>query len=414
MNLIEERLSNGIRVVAEHIPTVQSVTVSLWMRCGSRDELPHQHGIAHFLEHMLFKGTPTRNATQIAQEIEGRGGVLNASTGKELTFYYARMLSEHLPIAIAVLSDMFLNPLLDPEDIEREKGVILEEMRMIEDTPDEILHDLIAEYHWQGHPLGRRIIGTPETVSAFTREHLTEFIQTHYRPERTVVSVVGNFETDTLMNELERTLGAWNPSSNTPAPVSDSTPPHKSNPTAEPIVVPREVEQVHFAIAYDGVSFHDERRYAQAVLNSLLGGSMFSRLWQEVREKRGLAYEIGSYASPASDGGMFVIYGGTSEQGYAAVLSLVQTEINRLIEEAPPEEEVTSARNQLKGHRVLALESTQARAELIGSEMLMRGRVVPPEEVIANIDAVTPETIHRLAQELFQQSPTQVAIVPEG
>ncbi len=414
MNLRQERLSNGIRVVSEQIPTVQSVTVSLWIRCGSRDELPYQHGIAHFLEHMLFKGTPTRNATQIAQEIEGRGGVLNASTGKELTFYYARMLSEHLPVAISVLSDMFLNALLGPDDIEREKGVILEEMRLIEDTPDEILHDLITETHWHGHPLGRRIIGTPETVGAFTREHLTEFIQTHYRPERVVVAVVGNFETETLMNELERTLGAWNPSANTPQPPSDPAPPHKSNPNTEPILVPREVEQVHFAIAYDGVSFHDERRYAQAVLNSMLGGSMFSRLWQEIREKRGLAYEIGSYASPASDGGLFVIYGGTSEQAYPVVQELVQAEIQRLLHEAPPEEEVASARNQLKGHRVLALESTQARAELIGSEMLMRGRIVPPEEVIANIDAVTPESIHQLAQELFQQAPTQVAIVPEA
>ncbi|MFQ3610073.1 MAG: pitrilysin family protein [Fimbriimonadales bacterium] len=413
MNLNEARLSNGIRVVAEYIPTVQSVTVSLWSRCGSRDELPHQHGIAHFLEHMLFKGTPTRNATQIAQEIEGRGGVLNASTGKELTFYYARMLSEHLPVAIQVLSDMFLNPLLDPEDIEREKGVILEEMRMIEDTPDEILHDLVAEMHWYGHPLGRRIIGTAETVSAFTRELLVEFIRTHYRPERIVVAVVGNFETEPLMEALERTLGVWNPAPSQPLPVSDPTPPHKTTPTDEPILVPREVEQVHFAIAYDGVSFHDERRYAQAVLNSLLGGSMFSRLWQEIREKRGLAYEVGSYASPASDGGMFVIYGGTSQQAYPLVQELVQTEIERLLSEAPPEEEVASARNQLKGHRVLALESTQTRAELIGSEVLMRGRVVPPEEVIAKIDAVTPDDIHHLANDLFRNAPTQVAIVPE-
>ncbi|MFN7162844.1 MAG: M16 family metallopeptidase [Fimbriimonadales bacterium] len=177
MNLHQTTLSNGVRIVAEAIPTVQSLTVSLWIRAGSRDELPHQHGIAHFLEHMLFKGTQTRTAAQIAQAIEGRGGVLNASTGKELTFYYARMLAEHMPIAVEVLSDLFLNARLDPDDIELEKGVVLEEMRMIEDTPDEILHDRVSEVHWSDHPLARRIIGTPDTVSAFTREMIREFTQ---------------------------------------------------------------------------------------------------------------------------------------------------------------------------------------------------------------------------------------------
>ena len=287
MNLQEARLSNGLRIVGEVLPTVQSVTFSIWSAVGSRQEAPHQHGMAHFLEHMLFKGTPTRDATEIARAIEGRGGVLNASTGKELTFYYARMLSEHLPIAVEVLSDMFLNARLDPEDIEREKGVILEEMKMIEDDPAEYLHDLLQETHWQGHPLGRRIIGTPETVSAFTREMLREFIQTHYHPQNTVIACVGNFEFDALVSEVERWLGTWHP--NSEPPCQQATPPMHPNGNMEPILVPREVEQVHFAIGVDGVSFRDERRYALAVLNTLLGGSMFSRLWQEVREKRGLA-----------------------------------------------------------------------------------------------------------------------------
>ncbi|MCS7208423.1 MAG: insulinase family protein, partial [Fimbriimonadales bacterium] len=286
MNLHQTTLSNGIRVAAEAIPTVQSLTVSLWIRAGSRDELPHQHGIAHFLEHMLFKGTHTRSAAQIAQEIEGRGGVLNASTGKELTFYYARMLAEHMPIAVEVLSDLFLNARLDPSDIELEKGVILEEMRMIEDTPDEILHDRVFEVHWGDHPLARRIIGKPDTVSAFTREMLCEFIQRHYRPERVVVAAAGNLDPDALFKEVDRWLGRWNP-----AP-SDASAGVQPAPTRAPNTPPRhietrDVEQTHFALAMDGVSFFDERRYAQAVLNTLLGGSMFSRLWLEVREKRG-------------------------------------------------------------------------------------------------------------------------------
>jgi predicted Zn-dependent peptidase len=251
------------------------------------------------------------------------------------------MLSEHLPIAVEVLSDMFLNARLDPEDIEREKGVILEEMKMIEDDPAEYLHDLLQETHWQGHPLGRRIIGTPETVSAFTREMLREFIQTHYHPQNTVIACVGNFEFDALVSEVERWLGTWHP--NSEPPCQQATPPMHPNGNMEPILVPREVEQVHFAIGVDGVSFRDERRYALAVLNTLLGGSMFSRLWQEVREKRGLAYEIGSYAMPMSDGGMFVIYGGTAESAFEEVLKLVNAELERLMAEPPDEQEVESA-----------------------------------------------------------------------
>ncbi|MFN4032148.1 MAG: M16 family metallopeptidase [Fimbriimonadales bacterium] len=414
MNLHQTTLSNGVRIVAEAIPTVQSLTVSLWIRAGSRDELPHQHGIAHFLEHMLFKGTHTRTAAQIAQAIEGRGGVLNASTGKELTFYYARMLAEHMPIAVEVLSDLFLNARLDPDDIELEKGVVLEEMRMIEDTPDEILHDRVSEVHWGDHPLARRIIGTPDTVSVFTREMIREFIQTHYRPERVVVAAAGNLDPDALFAEVDRWLGRWTPEpthSEIPAPPAPTRRPHAPARHLET----RDVEQTHFAVVMDGVSFFDERRYAQAVLNTLLGGSMFSRLWQEVREKRGLAYEIGSYAAPMSDGGLFVIYSGVAPSAFEQAVQVIEGALEQLLTEPPSDEEVASARNLLKGNRVLALESTQARAELIGSETLMRGAVTPMEEIIAAIDAVTPQSIHTLAQQLLPpQRRTLVAITPEG
>ncbi|MCS6923736.1 MAG: insulinase family protein [Fimbriimonadales bacterium] len=413
MNLHQATLSNGIRVVAEAIPTVQSLTVSIWIRAGSRNELPHQHGIAHFLEHMLFKGTHTRTATQIAQEIEGRGGVLNASTGKELTFYYARVLAEHMPIAVEVLSDLFLNARLDPNDIELEKGVILEEMRMIEDTPDEILHDRVAEVYWGDHPLARRIIGTPDTVSAFTREMIVEFIQTHYRPERVVVAAAGNLDPEALFKEVERWLGHWHPTPCNPDLPAQPAPTRAPNAPSRHIET-RDVEQTHFALVMDGVSFFDERRYAQAVLNTLLGGSMFSRLWQEVREKRGLAYEIGSYAMPMSDGGLFVIYSGVAPSAFEQAVQVIETELNKLLAEPPDEAEVVSARNLLKGNRVLALESTQARAELIGSETLMRGYVIPMEEIIAQIDAVTPQSLHALAQQLLMpERRTLVAITPQ-
>jgi predicted Zn-dependent peptidase len=412
MELHQTALSNGIRVVVEPIPTVQSLTVSLWIRAGSRDELPHQHGIAHFLEHMLFKGTHTRSATQIAQEIEGRGGILNASTGKELTFYYARVLAEHMPIAVEVLSDLFLNARLDPQDIELEKGVVLEEMRMIEDTPDEILHDRATEVHWGSHPLARRIIGTPDTVSAFTREGILEFIRAHYRPERVVVAAAGNLDPDALFREVDRWLGGWRPDTDS-APPSVQPPPTRDANAPARYLEPREIEQTHFALVMDGVSFFDERRYAQAVLNTLLGGSMFSRLWQEVREKRGLAYEIGSYALPMSDGGLFVIYGGVAPSAFEQAVQVIEAELEKLLAAPPDAAEVESARNLLKGNRVLALESTQNRAELIGSETLMRGAVTPMEEIIAQIDAVTPERLHALAQQLFvPERRTLVALTP--
>lgn len=412
MNLHQTTLSNGVRVVAESIPTVQSLTVSLWIRAGSRDELPHQHGIAHFLEHMLFKGTQARSAVQIAQEIEGRGGILNASTGKELTFYYARMLSEHMPIAVEVLSDLFLNARLDPQDIELEKGVVLEEMRMIEDTPDEILHDRAAEVHWGEHPLARRIIGVPETVRAFTREALLEFTQAHYRPERVVVAAAGNLDPNALFREVDRWLGNWRPESDAPPPAVQP-PPTRSQDAPPRVLETRDVEQTHFALVMDGVSFFDERRYAQAVLNTLLGGSMFSRLWQEVREKRGLAYEIGSYALPMSDGGLFVIYGGVAPNAFEQAVGVIEAELEKLLAAPPDEDEVVSARNLLKGNRVLALESTQNRTELIGSETLMRGSVTPMEEIIAQIDAVTPEQLHLLTQQLFTpERRTLVALIP--
>ncbi len=417
MNLVQTTLPNGVRIVMEPVPTVQSVALCFWVKSGSRYEQPHQHGMAHFLEHMLFKGTSNRTAVQIAQEIEGRGGVLNASTGKELTCYYARVLSEHLPIAVEVLSDLLLNPKLDSEELEREKGVVLEEMRMIEDTPDELLHDLFAEVHWGNHPLGRRIIGSPGTVSAFTREGLLEFVTAYYRPENLVVSAAGNLEPEALVRELERWLGAWrSPVSDTRASAAhkgNNAPPRKRLPKSHQQLFPREVEQVHFCIGVDGVSFMDERRYALAVLNSLLGGSMFSRLWQEIRERRGLAYDIGSYPMPMSDGGLFVIYGGTAPEHFEEVVSLVHAELDRLRCEPPGEQETRSARNQLKGTRLLALEAMQTRAELIGSEVLMRGAVVPMEEVIARIEAVEPDHLHTLADELFEPDRrTLVAITP--
>jgi predicted Zn-dependent peptidase len=249
-------------------------------------------------------------------------------------------------------------------------------------------------------------------VSAFTREAILEFTRAHYRPERVVVAAAGNLDPDALFREVDRWLGGWRPDTDS-APPSVQPPPTRDANAPARYLEPREIEQTHFALVMDGVSFFDERRYAQAVLNTLLGGSMFSRLWQEVREKRGLAYEIGSYALPMSDGGLFVIYGGVAPSAFEQAVQVIEAELEKLLAVPPDEAEVESARNLLKGSRVLALESTQNRAELIGSETLMRGAVTPMEEIIAQIDAVTPERLHALAQQLFApERRTLVALTP--
>lgn len=409
-NIHQVQLENGLRVVMEPVPTVQSVAVGIWVASGSRYETQVQRGMAHFLEHMLFKGTPTRSATQIAEEIEGRGGMLNAGTGKEVTCYYARVLAEHTPIALDVLFDIFLNSVFDPFELEREKGVVLEEMKMYEDSPGDIIHDLFSEAHWQDHPLGRRVIGVPETVSAFTRDMLVEFVQTHYVPDRVVVAAAGNLDPDAFLQEVETRIGKWQPqirhAAGTPANVSGQA-------NAAP-VYERDVEQVHFCIGTDALSQYDERRYALFVMNSLLGGSMFSRLWQEVREKRGLAYDIGSYPSLFTDRGTFVVYGGTAEEVFEEVQSVVHQEFERLKAEPISKRELDSARNQLKGTRLLALESMQARMERLGAETLVYNKITPVEELLRNIEAVQATDIQLLANDLLQpERLTLTAIVPE-
>ncbi|MCW5935408.1 MAG: insulinase family protein [Fimbriimonadia bacterium] len=404
-------LNNGLRVLMEPVSTVQSVSIGFWVNSGNRYETPEQRGIAHCLEHMLFKGTPTRTPSQIAEEIEGRGGGLNAGTGRESTCYLARVLSEHTSVALDVLTDIFLNSLLDPEELEREKGVILEEMKMYEDSPGDIVHDLFGETHWQDHPLGQRIIGVPETLMAFTREMLVDFIRTHYTPDRVVIAAAGNLDPEAFAKEVEVRLGGWNPVNPGygPAalPVSDSGSKGEK-------LFPRDIEQTHFCYGGDGLSLHDERRYALALLNSLLGGSMFSRLWQEVREKRGLAYDIGSYASYYSDRGLFVVYGGTSDDYFDQVIQLVRQELDRLCQEPVSARELDSAKNQLKGTRLLALESMQARMDRLGAEELVYGRVTPVEEMLERVEAVQPDDLHRLAQEIFHPDRmTLTAVNPE-
>ncbi|MEP0765157.1 MAG: insulinase family protein [Fimbriimonadia bacterium] len=387
-------LANRLRVLVEPVDYVESVALGLWVGTGSRYESPQEAGISHVLEHMMFKGTKSRTAKQIAEEIEGRGGSLNAFTDREFTCYYARVLSDDLPVAMDVLCDMLVNSLFDPEELARERQVILDEIKRHEDEPDDLVHDLHARACWDGHPLAPPVIGTAESVSAIKREGLVDYIERRYRPNRIVVSVAGNADPADVVRMVEERLGLLSGF----AAVSNEQPPDLK-PQRQSLA--RDVEQVHFCYGGRGYGQHDPKKYVAGVLDALLGGSMSSRLFQEIREKRGLAYAIGSYTTCHAEGGLFTVYGGTSLANFPQVLDLIRVELNKVVSEPPPADEVERVKNQIRGNLVLGLESMSSRMSRMARNELYFERVVPLEETIERINAVKPEDLQRAAAECF-------------
>ncbi len=400
-------LPNGVRVVSEKLTYVQSASVGLWVGVGARDEDDPIRGISHFIEHMLFKGTRRRDARQIADEIESRGGHLNAFTGKETTCYETRVLADDLPLALDILTDMFRNSLLDPDEMEREKRVVLEEIKMYEDTPEEMVHDLFEQTLWRSHPLGKTIIGSEQTVSGLSRDALTGYIETRYRPDRIVVSAAGNLEHGELVALAEKSLGDLEGK----APPRAMRRPRPSGKSKQ--VRKRDVEQVHFVLGTNAYSKQERERYSLSILNNVLGGNMSSRLFQEIREKRGLAYAIGSYGRSYLDGGFFCVYGGTSPATYAQVVDLTRKEFEKVRKHGLSDDELTKAKTQVRGALVLGLESMNARMNRYGESLLSFGRVIPMAEVLAEYDAVTHESLARVAEQVLDESTmTLTAIGP--
>ncbi len=389
-------LGNGVRIVTEKVPSVHSVTIGVWVKTGSRHENRNQSGLAHFIEHMLFKGTAKRNASEIARVIDSVGGSINAFTSKEYTCFYVKVLSQHFNLAVDILCDIFFNSVFDEEEIEKERNVIFQEISMVHDTPDDYIQDIFIQSYFEGHPLASAILGAPETVQAFKRgDMLDYFDKKHLVPQNIIISAAGNIEheqvLDELVNRFEDVKGSDTVSDNMVFIPRRKTTYHF-----------REIEQVHVCIGSSGYSQDDERRYALYILNAVLGGSMSSRLFQEIRENLGLAYSVYSYISSFADTGLFGFYMGIKNENLKDALDIVMREFNKIRDEEIVGSEFTDAKEQIKGSMLLSLESTDSRMSRLARSEIYYDEYIPIEDIIAKVDAVKPEAVKESAIEIFK------------
>ncbi len=399
-------LPNGLIVITEMMPHVRSVSVGIWVNNGSRREVAAENGTAHFLEHMVFKGTHRRSAEDIAREMDSVGGMLDAFTSKEQICFNAKVLDEHLPIAFDVLADLVLRPKLDADDVKKERQVVLEEIKMDLDNPEYMLHDIFTRGFWPEHSLGRPILGTPETVKQFSKEGLSGRFQKWFAPDQIVVTAAGNVTHEQVMALAEREFGQLKP--------SGEAEPESAPKTAAPIHLEtkRDLEQVHLCIGVPCVPLADERRFAVAVLNNLLGGGMSSRLFQNIREKQGLAYAVFSELTPYSDAGMLSVYAGTAKETLGKVLDMTIAEFRAMKESPVTDEELLRAKNHLKGSLMLSLESTSSRMSNLARQELYFHRFSTLDEILSAIEAVTQEQVQGFAQQFFQ--PEKIAVTVLG
>jgi predicted Zn-dependent peptidase len=400
-------LDNGIRLVTERIPTLKSVTIGIWVDAGSRDESPGQAGYSHFIEHMFFKGTATRSATDISKEIDGLGGEINAFTTRETTTFYVKVLDQHLPQALDLLSDLFLRSRFGKKEIEKEKQVIREEIRMVQDDPEDLVQDLHTKLIMGRHPLSRPILGRESTIAQINRQDLLRYIDLHYRPEQIVIAVAGNFDQPKLESAIARAFGKYRHSSQ--AVPFRRWPPELCRGVT---VKQKPLEQVHLCVGLPGVAAGHKDRYALYALNSILGGSVSSRLFQEIREKRGLSYSIYSFLSGYSDGGTITIYAGTQAREVERVLDLVCREIRKLGRQGVHSTELRRTKDQMKGGLMLSLESSHSRMNKLAKDELTAGTHTTMEDMIREIDAVTDQQISHIAQDFFR--PKRMALTALG
>ncbi|MFC7527112.1 M16 family metallopeptidase [Actinoplanes sp. GCM10030250] len=406
-------LPNGLRIITESIPTTRSASLGIWVGIGSRDETPALHGASHFLEHLLFKGTPKRTALEISAAIEAVGGETNAFTTKEYTCYYARVLDADLPLAVDVLVDAVADSILDPADVETERGVILEEIAMHEDEPGDEVHDVFAEALYGNHPLGRLISGTPESIAPMTRNQIHGFYRRRYTPPQIVIAAAGNLDHATVVRLVRKALGGT-PLDTAPAAPAETRASDKRVRIQKPrnVVLHRDTEQAHIVLGGPGLGRHDQRRFALGVLNNVLGGGMSSRLFQEIREKRGLAYSVYSYAGQYADSGLVGVYAGCAPAKAAEVLDLIRTELDRVAQHGITAEELARGKGMVKGSYVLGLEDTGSRMSRLAKSELLHGDLMGVDELLARVDAITVEEVDAVAAELLSGERSLAVVGP--
>jgi predicted Zn-dependent peptidase len=397
-------LPNGLRVLTESMPSVRSATVGIWADVGSAVESRERRGISHLVEHMLFKGTQRRTARQIAETMDAVGGNLNAFTDKETTCYYAKVIDRHVPLALDVLADMFLHSLFDPQELAKEQKVILEEIKMYDDSPDDLIHDVFLQTMWRGSNLGEPTIGFADTVVRLTPDDLRAHMRAHYTPNCVVVAAAGNIEHERFVELVREQFAGYEGDCELPQPES-------------PLVTPathlrhKDSEQAYIVVGTRGVDVRDERRYAASLLDTVLGGGMSSRLFQEIREQRGLVYSVYSFQAAYRAAGLFGVYAGTSPENVQSCIDVIVEQFAGARTELIGPEELALAKEHVKGSLTLSLESTSSRMIRLGRNEFALGRNVTPEEIEARIDGVSAEQVRELAQELLAEESLGLCII---
>ncbi|MYT73347.1 M16 family metallopeptidase [Streptomyces sp. cg28] len=405
-------LPGGLRIVTETLPSVRSATFGIWAHVGSRDETPTLNGATHYLEHLLFKGTSRRSALDISAAVDAVGGEMNAFTAKEYTCYYARVLDTDLPLAIDVVCDMLTGSLIEEEDVDAERGVILEEIAMTEDDAGDVVHDLFAHTMLGDTPLGRPVLGTPDTINALSRGQIARFYRKHYDPTHLVVAAAGNVDHNKVVRQVRAAFEKAGALTGTAAPIGPRAGRKTLRTAGRMELLGRKTEQAHVILGMPGLARTDDRRWAMGVLNTALGGGMSSRLFQEVREKRGLAYSVYSYTSSFADCGLFGVYAGCRPSQVHDVLKICRDELDQVAQHGLTDDELTRAVGQLKGSTVLGLEDTGALMNRIGKSELCWGEHMSVDDMLARISEVTPDEVREVAREILGQRPSLSVIGP--
>ena len=407
MEFQRHTLANGLRIIGVPMPGIRTASLGLWVDSGSIYETKAQNGISHFIEHMLFKGTYKRTAKQIAQEMDAVGGLLNAFTDVENTCFYTRVLSEHIPLAMDMISDLVLNSRLDPDDIEKEKGVVLEEISMAEDTPDDLVFELLNQAQFPASRLSRPVLGSARNVKSFTRDDIAGYMSRRYRPEGAVLAIAGNYDWDTFIAQASDLYGEWRP--------LGKKRPAFSAPKAAPRILrkSKDIEQIHICIGFPGPKAGEKSNYAWSILSSILGGSQSSRLFQSIREERGLAYSVYSSIGSTLSAGMFFVYAGASPNNSGEVVKVINDEINQIASKGVTSQEFEMAKQQTLSQLIMGMELSSSRMKLAGRRLLMLDQTLSLEEMSSGFKRVTLEEVNSLAAGLAS-APRSAALVGAG